>query len=138
MGVECMSTKIIKAWINGAIQEIEVEDIVSPEQPLSIEDRLLAIEQTHSPEIVRTVTLLADAWEGTDCRYSQVVTIDGVTKYSKIDLQPDAEQLSIFYEKDVAFLAENEDGIVTIVCIGQKPVNDYVIQATMTEVIVNE
>jgi hypothetical protein len=133
-----MATKIIKAWIDGAVREIEVEDIVSPEQPLSIEDRLLAIERTHSPEIVRTVTLLADAWEGTDRRYSQVVTIDGVTKYSKIDLQPDAEQLSIFYEKDVAFLAENEDGIVTIVCIGQKPVNDYVIQATMTEVIVNE
>lgn len=133
-----MATKIIKAWIDGAVREIEVEDIVSPAQPLSIEDRLLAIEQTHSPEIVRSVTLLADAWEGTDRRYSQIVTIDGVTKYSKIDLQPDAEQLSIFYEKDVAFLAENEDGVVTIVCIGQKPVNDYVIQATMTEVIVNE
>lgn len=133
-----MATKIIKAWIDGAIQEIEVEDIISPEQPLSIEDRLLAIEQTHSPEIVRTVTLLADAWEGEASPYSQVVTIDGVTQYSKIDIQPDAEQLSIFYEKDVAFLAENEDGVVTVLCIGQKPTNDYTVQVTMTEVIVNE
>ena len=133
-----MATKIIKAWINGAVQEIEVEDIVSGVQEPSIEDRLTAIEQTHSPEIVRSVTLLAYAWEGTASPYSQVVTIDGVTKHSKIDLQPDAEQLSIFYEKDVAFLAENEDGVVTVLCIGQKPTNDYTVQVTMTEVIVNE
>ena len=133
-----MATKIIKAWIDGSIQNIEVEDIISDPQEPSIEDRLSAIEQTHSPEIVRTITLLADAWEGTASPYRQVVTIDGVTQYSKIDLQPNAEQLSVFYEKDVTFLAENENGVVTIVCIGQKPVNDYTLQATMTEVIVNE
>ena len=133
-----MATKIIKAWIDGEIQDIEIESVVSEPQEPSIEDRLLAIEQTHSPEIVRTVTLLADAWEGTTSPYSQVVAIDGVTQHSKIDLQPNAEQLSIFYEKDVAFLAENENGVVTILCIGQKPVNDYTLQATMTEVIVND
>ena len=38
-----MATKTIKAWINGAIQEIEVEDITSPEQPLSYEDRLIEL-----------------------------------------------------------------------------------------------
>ena len=133
-----MATKIITAWINGEVQEIEIDDIVSFKQEPSIEDRLFAIEQTHSPEIVRSVTLLADAWEGTASPYRQEVTIDGVTKYSKIDLQPDAEQLSVFYEKDVAFIAENENGNVTILCIGQKPVNDYTIQVTMTEVIVDE
>lgn len=133
-----MATRIIKAWINGGVQDIEIEDIISIEQEPSIEDRLLAIERTHSPEIVRSITLLADAWEGDTTPYSQVVTIDGATKYSKIDLQPDAEQLSIFYEKDVAFLAENENGVVTILCIGQKPVNDYTVQVTMTEVIVDE
>lgn len=39
-----MATKIIKAWIDGAIQEIEVEDIISPTQPLSVEDRLIELE----------------------------------------------------------------------------------------------
>ncbi len=133
-----MATRIIKAWINGGVQDIEIEDIISIEQEPSIEDRLLAIERTHSPEIVRSVTLLADAWDGEASPYRQAVIIDGVTKYSKIDLQPDAEQLSIFYEKDVTFLAENENGVVTILCIGQKPTNDYTLQVTMTEVIVNE
>ena len=133
-----MATKIIKAWIDGAVQDIEVEDIISPEQEPSIEDRLYAIEQTHSPEVIRSVTLLADAWVGDSSPYSQTVAIDGVTKYSKIDLQPDIEQLSVFYEKDVTFIAENNNGVVTVLCVGQKPMNDYVIQATMTEVIVNE
>lgn len=39
-----MATKLIKAWIDGAIQEIEVEDIVSGEQNPSIEDRLVELE----------------------------------------------------------------------------------------------
>lgn len=39
-----MANKIIKAWVNGAIQEIEVEDITSPEQPLSYDERLDVLE----------------------------------------------------------------------------------------------
>lgn len=39
-----MATKIIKAWVDGAIQEIEVEEIVSPEQSPSVEDRLVELE----------------------------------------------------------------------------------------------
>jgi hypothetical protein len=48
MGVESiMATKIIKAWINGAIQEIEVEEMISPEQPLSVEERVDVLEDKH-------------------------------------------------------------------------------------------
>jgi hypothetical protein len=49
-------------------------------------------------------------------------------------LTPSAEQLAIFHEKDLAFVTENVDGVVTIYAIGDKPLNDYVIQATLTEV----
>ena len=72
-------------------------------------------------------------------KWSQVVLQGNtdITKYSKVDLQPSAEQLSVFYEKDLAFVAENENGVVTVFCIGQKPMNDYVIQSIVTEVVVN-
>lgn len=80
------------------------------------------------------VTLLASAWEGSDRLWHQVVTIEGTTKYSQVDLTPSAEQLKIFHEKDVAFTTENEDGTVTVFAIGDKPSNDYTIQATIIEV----
>ena len=133
-----MATRIIKAWIDNAVQNIEIEDIVSVEQDPSYEDRLSAIEQTHSPKFISSVILPADAWQGTASPYSQVVEINGVTPNSKINLQLDAEQFSILHQKDISFIAENEDGVVTILCLGQKPTNDYTLQATMTEVIVNE
>lgn len=39
-----MATKTIKAWVNGAVQNIEVEDMVSPETMPSVEERLEALE----------------------------------------------------------------------------------------------
>lgn len=80
------------------------------------------------------VTLLGSAWVGEESPYSQVVAIDGVTERSMVDLQPSVEQLSIFHQKDLAFVTENEGGVVTVYAIGQKPENDYTIQATITEV----
>ena len=85
---------------------------------------------------IGVVTLLADAWVGANRLYSQVVSIDGVTENSQVDITPNAEQLMAFYEKDIAFVTENEDGIVTVYVIGQKPMNDYTIQVTITEVSV--
>ena len=80
------------------------------------------------------VVLLANSWVGDTSPYSQVVSIDGVTANSQVDLTPSVEQLMIFYEKDLAFVTENEDGVVTVYAIGQKPQNDYTIQVTITEV----
>jgi hypothetical protein len=81
------------------------------------------------------VTLLASAWEKTENNlYSQVVNIEGVTENSQVDLTPSVEQLMVFYEKDLSFVTENEDGVVTVFAIGQKPLLDYTIQVTITEV----
>lgn len=82
------------------------------------------------------VTLKASAWVGSDSLYSQIVTIDGITEYSKVDLLPSPEQLAVFHNKDVAFVTENEDGVVTVYAIGDKPTLDYTIQAQITEVSV--
>ena len=82
------------------------------------------------------VTILANKWVGTASPYSQVVTVEGATENSQVDLTPSVEQLAIFYQKDLAFVTENEDGVVTVYAIGQKPENDYTIQVTITEVTV--
>lgn len=95
------------------------------------------VDLLYAKSLVKTVTinLLASAWvEDSDKQYSQVVVIADITPYSKVDLQPTTEQLLIFYEKDIAFVTENDDGVVTVYCIGQKPTLDYAMQATITEV----
>lgn len=82
------------------------------------------------------VTLPSSAWTGSDKLWSQVVTIPGSTEYSKVDLTPSAEQLTLFHEKDIAFTTENEEGVITVFAIGDKPSNNYTIQAIVTEVSV--
>ena len=89
---------------------------------------------SYAPAKIATVTLLASAWRGEDSLYSQVVAIDGVTRYSKVDLLPSVAQLAIFHNKDVAFVTENEEGVVTVFAIGDKPTQDYTMQAQITEV----
>lgn len=87
-----------------------------------------------------SITIYADRWQkASDNRYYQQVVVANalITPGSKIDLQPNAEQLSIFHEKDLAFVTENEDGVVYVYCIGQVPQNDYIIQATVTEVMLD-
>ena len=73
-------------------------------------------------------------------RYKQEVTVENavITANSKIDLNPTSEMLAVFHEKDVAFVAENDNGNVVVYCIGQKPQNTYKdIPVTVTEVIDN-
>lgn len=85
---------------------------------------------------IGSVTLLASAWEGSGNLYSQVVAVDGITEYSQVNLTPTVEQMAIFYEKDITFITENDGGVVTVYVIGQKPKNDYTIQANIVEVSV--
>ena len=80
------------------------------------------------------ITLKASAWVGNDDPYYQVVSIVGVTQYSKVDLLPSVEQLAIFHDKDIAFVTENENGVVTVYAIGDKPTKDYTIEVCITEV----
>ena len=83
------------------------------------------------------IDLPSSKWQGSDSLYSQAVSIAGVTENSRVDINPSVEQLAIFHDKDIAFVTENEDGVVTVYCIGQKPANDYTMQVTITEVVAN-
>ena len=80
------------------------------------------------------IALPASAWKGAESPYSQVVTVEGTSVRSLVDLQPSVEQLEIFRDKELAFTTENDGGVVTVYAIGDKPTNDYTIQATIVEV----
>lgn len=85
---------------------------------------------------VADIDLLSSAWVGETSPYAQVVDIAGITAYSQVDITPNVDQLEIFYDKDVSFVTENENGVVTVYAIGDKPQNDYTVQVTITEVAV--
>lgn len=100
-----------------------------------LSDEMAGLDQ-YTPKIT-TVILKEANWLGEESPYEQKVAIEGITKNSKIDLCPSAEQLDIFHNKDLAFMVENNNGVVTVYCVGQRPTNDYSIQATVTEVATN-
>lgn len=132
-----MSTKTIIAWVDDDAQEIEIEDVEYVIQNPSIEERLNTLENANNKKTVGSVTLLSANWIDDDNKYKQEnVVIEGVdiTPYSKVNLQPSAEQLTIFHDKDLEFVTENEDGNVTIYVLGDKPANDYIMQVTVEEV----
>lgn len=81
------------------------------------------------------ITILASEWKGGESPYFQVVDVDGVSANSMVNLHPSVEQLEIWHEKDLAFSTENDGGVVTVFAIGDKPQNDYTIQASIMEVI---
>lgn len=90
---------------------------------------------------------LSTEWEkDTDDRYYQEVEVVNatITPKSKVDLQPTAEQLTVFHQKDLAFVAETwsdekgQNTVVKVYCVGQVPQNAYTIPATVTEVVTDD
>ena len=126
-----------KATISGSVTAVgNLKGTITPQKTLK--GRIYMPKETGNGKLpkIGEVTLLASAWVGEDNLYHQVVNIEGVTENSQVDLTPDVQQLAIFYNKDLAFVAENEGGVVTVYAIGQKPTNDYTMQVTITEVVV--
>ncbi len=120
--------------------DTNVSMLIKAELIKNVETRLLELTNkvAQSPA---SVTLYADRWEQSENeqRWHQEVVVANatITEYSKVDLQLSSEQIMIFYEKDLAFVAENDGGKVTVYCIGRIPENDYVVQATVSEVVIN-
>lgn len=124
------SVQVLTKLENAAIVREKYPDLYNQLK----KDILDSITYVATPAKIGTVNLLASAWTGKDNLYSQIVSIDGVTENSQVDLTPDVEQLAIFYDKDLTFVTENDGGVVTVYAIGQKPTNDYAVQVTITEV----
>lgn len=81
------------------------------------------------------VTMYANKWVLTDSGYSQIVSMNGVTANSKIDLQPTPDQLAELVESEISLTTGNDNGTVTVYAIGGKPDADCTMQALITEVV---
>ena len=138
---------VVYAWNTGIYKDIVIIESINNSEAVVTDnlDAITVLKNEIMAEIEATlgnvakatiseVALLAGSWVGDDSPYSQVVEIEGVTENSQIDLTPSVEQLAVFHEKDLAFVTENDGGVVTVYAIGEKPRNDYTIQVTITEV----
>ena len=83
---------------------------------------------------VATITLPVASWTGNTAPYSQGVEINTVTSATKIDLQPTVAQIVSLQNDDIALMAENINGVVTIYSFGGKPSSDMTMQVLLTEV----
>ena len=96
--------------------------------------------QNGTAKRIGEVFLPSSAWQDCPEGLQQVVTVvpiagAGVTAKSQVDLTPSAAQVAVFCEKYLTFVAENDGGVVTVFAIGQKPMHDYTMQVTLSEVI---
>ena len=83
----------------------------------------------------KTISLLSNSWTGASAPFSQIVTIDGVTANSKVDLHPSIEQLISLQNENVSLVASNNNGIVTVYALNYKPSVDFSMQTLISEVI---
>ena len=123
------------ASLKGDKGDVEVDSEIIEGSPNPVSGGAVYALLKSAASKIAYVDLLASKWQGEQSPYSQVVAVEGATKNSQVDLTPSVEQLTVFYNKDLAFVTENENGVVTVYAIGQKPANDYTVQVTITEVV---
>ena len=83
---------------------------------------------------ISTISLPASEWIGSSSPYSQTVTINTVTPVTKIELNPTVTQIVSLQDDDIALMAQNDEGTVTVYSFGGKPSGDITMQVTLTEV----
>ena len=129
-----VDTGVIRVPPAQSMVEKAVDEYMTENKQTIVDEIINAVKNSTTAAKIGEVYLPAAAWVGENRRYHQVVSIEGVTEFSQVDLTPNIEQVLTFYEKDLTFVTENEDGVVTVYAVGQKPANDYIIQVTITEV----
>jgi hypothetical protein len=121
--------------INDVDDKVDAVSVLVGDKKVSEQINTAIANKADAPKLTN-VSMLASSWIGESNPWSQVVTINGVTDNSKIDLQPTALQIVELQDNDIALIAENTNGIVTIYALGSKPTKDYTMQALITEVVV--
>ena len=84
---------------------------------------------------ISTITLPAANWKNAESPFFQTVEVAGISEASKIDIQPNKEQVAQFCVDGTMLHIENDGGIATAYAIGTKPAEDLTLQVTLTEVV---
>lgn len=125
----------VEESIDTKIAEAVAKIMDNPDEMLnSINELVNWVKNNFAKSKIATVTLFANSWVGDTSPYSQVVTVNGVTENSKIDLQPTALQIVALQDAEIVLTVENNAGIVAVWAIGDKPTEDMKIQVEITEV----
>lgn len=123
------------AWFKGDVKVGGTGQDDANASKLATENYVDAIIASMKPKST-TVTILAANWTGNANPWSQVVSINGITENSKIDLQPTAQQIVALQDAEVSIMLQNDSGIVTAWAIGKKPTVNYTFDVLITEVSV--
>lgn len=83
-----------------------------------------------------TLRIPASAWKEAVSPFTQVVTVEGVSVNSIIDLAADSTALEVLSNSRSVVYLENDGGIVTAVAVGGKPKSDLTLQAIVREGVV--
>lgn len=122
---------------NGGVKDIE-PDLLAKWYKKIVDrvtaDTTEAVMQNMGKPKIANISLLASAWTGNDPVYSQVVTVEGVTANSKLDIQVSPTQINELAVNDTALTVVNSEGVITVYAIGTCPTVDMDIQVEITEV----
>ena len=88
-----------------------------------------------STEKLATIHLPVSEWKGAERTFFQIVQVDEVSANSMVKLQASVEQLEKLQDMDLSFTAVNDAGVVTVYAVGDKPTEDWTLQATVVEVV---
>lgn len=124
---ESTGRKTIKAWVNGAVQDVSVPDVSYTEPSASFGG---------ASALITTITLAAANWEGASSPYYQTVSSDFFTAHSMVDLQPSPAQLASWQDDGFAFATQNDNGTVKVYVAGGLPTVDITVQIRIQEVAV--
>lgn len=119
-----------QAYTDTALETATTQDAVVLHEAQTYTDAALA----KISDKISTISLPASGWTAATNVYSQVVAVSGATANSKVDIYPTPEQLVELQSAGIALVAVNEDGVVTVYAINNKPTADYAVQVTLTEV----
>lgn len=80
------------------------------------------------------VTVRAADWKNAVSPFSQVVEVNGVSTNSRVDLYFKEDQIEAMAKKNLALVAVNDSGVITVFAYGSKPTEDITLDAVVLEV----